>query len=297
MDKWIIIALVIIILLVIAIRPLQLLYKYYLNPCPANEPEKQEDFESYVEVVNSEEYSSAIKKFNTDFEVQVIKNIIYKNKSYPINQIDYAKQSSQKRLLIFAATHGNEFASALVIPELLKEISKNKIYQSWNIRIITPINPVGLNYQSRYNENGCDINRDFKNYQTIEAKIQRDAIKEFNPNIIISLHEGPQKGFFVIGTSSVSSSLEDSIIKSLETKQISMASKNFLGVPLAQTGLMHEGILINLAKRVFGIYTLGRYGESQGIGVITTESSWIESNLKKRINPHIITIETVINEY
>ena len=41
-----------------------------------------------------------------------------------------------------SAVHGNEFASALAIPELLKELNASKdIYHNWDIRVITPINP------------------------------------------------------------------------------------------------------------------------------------------------------------
>lgn len=185
-------------------------------------------------------------------------------------------------MLLFAATHGNEFASALVIPELLSEIANNESYQAWDIRIITPVNPVGLDYQSRYNPNGCNINRDFKSLQTVGAQIQRDAIQEFIPDIIISLHEGPQKGFFAIGTSSVSHDLEDSILSVLKGDQVQMANKSFFGLPLAKSGLMHEGLFINMAKKIFGIHTLGWYGETQGIGVITTESSWLETDVQKK---------------
>jgi hypothetical protein len=297
MNKYVILGLVIVVIVLLAFQPVQLFQKYYLTSCVASGPEKQDDFEMYLEEIDFEEYSATIKKFGTDFDVKVIKDVTYKNRTYSIQQIDQVNESSQKRLLIFAATHGNEFASALVIPELLSEIGKNNIFQSWNIRIITPINPIGLDYQSRYNEDGCDINRDFKNFQTVGAQIQRDTISEFDPNLIISLHEGPQKGFFVIGTSSVSRKIEESIITSLEEKQITMASKNFFGIPLVRRGLMHEGPIINIAKEIFRINTLGRYGESQGVGVITTESSWFETDVKKRVKPHIITIETVLREY
>lgn len=288
---------IVIVVIALAFRPLQLFHKYYLTPCVADGPEKQDDFEMHLEKVDLETYYESLEQFGDRFDVRVINEVSYNEKTYPIYQIDSVNEGSQNRLLLFAATHGNEFASALVIPELLREIGENEMYQSWDIRIITPINPVGLDYQSRYNEHGCDINRDFKNFQTLGAQIQRDAIQEFNPNIIVSLHEGPQKGFFVIGTASVSRELESSIISSLQYAQVQMASKSFLGLPLAKDGFMHEGFIITMAKKIFGIHTLGRYGESQGVGIITTESSWFDDDVENRIKPHMVVVETVVNEY
>lgn len=296
MNKWIILVIVIIVI-ALAFRPLQLFHKYYLTPCAADGPEKQTDFEMRLEKVDLEAYYESLEQFADKFDVRVINEVSYENKKYPIYQIDSINENSQNRLLLFAATHGNEFASALVIPELLRKIGKNEMYQSWNIRIVTPVNPVGLDYQSRYNENGCDINRDFNDFQTLGAKIQRDAIQEFNPDIIISLHEGPQKGFFVISTASVSLELESSILSELQKEEVQMASKSFLGLPLAKEGLMHEGFVITMAKKIFGIHTLGRFGESQGVGVITTESSWFDNDIQNRIKPHMVVVETVVNEY
>jgi len=297
MNKWIIFGVVIVVVAILAFRPLQLFYKYYLTPCAADGPEKQDDFEMHLEEINLESYYESLEQFDDEFNVQVINEVTYKDKTYPIYQIDSVNESSQNRLLLFAVTHGNEFASALVIPKLLREIGENEVYQSWDVRIVTPVNPVGLDYQSRYNENGCDINRDFKDFQTLGAQIQRDAIQEFNPDIIISLHEGPQKGFFAISTASVSRELESSILSELQKKEVQMASKSFLGLPLTKDGLMHEGFIITTAKKIFGIHTLGSYGELQGVGVITTESSWFDTDAQNRIKPHMIVVETVVNEY
>lgn len=296
-EKKLAIIIVVLIVFMLAISPIKLFHKYYLSPCPTNYPEKQDDFEMHLEEVDLEAYYESLEQFDDKFDVRVTNEVSYENKTYPIYQIDSVNEDSQNRLLLFAATHGNEFASALVIPELLREIGENEMYQSWDIRIVTPVNPVGLDYQSRYNKNGCDINRDFKNFQTLGAQIQRNAIQDFNPDIIISLHEGPQKGFFAIGTSSVSGDLEDSILSALKRQKVQMARKSFLGLPLAKSGLMHEGFIINKAKKVFGIRTLGWYGETQGIGVITTESAWFETDVQKRVNPHVTVIDTVVKEY
>lgn len=292
--KRIIISAVIVLAAIASYRPLRLFHEYYLSVCPVAKPEKQDDFSMHIEQVDIENYSTIIEQFEAEYQIQVVRTITYGEKDYSIYQIERTNEDRQRRLLVFAATHGNEFASALVIPELLSDIVDNDIYDSWSIRIITPVNPVGLEYQSRYNENGCDINRDFHKFQTIEAQIQRDAIQTFKPDIIVSLHEGPQDGFFAIATSGASADLRNAISVSLSEHKIMLAKRSFLGIPLAKEGIMYEGKWISSAKKIFGIHTLGRYAESQGISVITTESSWIEMDMEKRIVPHIITIRAIV---
>ena len=109
------------------------------------------------------------------------------------------------------------------------------------------------------------------------------------------MHEGPQKEFFIIGTSSISDENKNKIITRLKESKVALAKKNFFGIPLANEGFMHEGRFIKTLKKLFGIYTLGRHAEIKGVGVITTESSWYEKDINKRIKPHIETINSIIS--
>ena len=193
--------------------------------------------------------------------------------------------------------HGNEPAGTMAVPTLLDELRRKKISEDWHIRIITPVNPVGLEYQSRYNEDGCDINRDFSSFRTLEAQMQGEVVSNFKPNLIISFHEGPHDGFFMFTTSDVSHALEEAVLNKLQEHNVSLAEKSFFGLPLSKKGLWHEGAITSGMKKLLGVHTLGRYGQDQGIGVITTESSWINANLKERVQPHTWVIKAVLENY
>ena len=254
-----------------------------------------------LEAVDLDEYYETIESYGDVFDLQVLSEVAYEEASYPIYEINIeGSNEDKKKMLIVGVTHGNEFSSAFVVTELLKQIASGDradLYDAWDLRILSPLNPVGLLYQSRYNELGCDINRDFKDFKTVGAQLKRDAILDFSPNIAVSLHEGPQDGFFAIATDAVNNELIEALAHAYEEKDVDTASHSFLGLPLSRGGVMDEAGLITAAKHLLGIHSFGRYGESKGVPVITTESDWAEQEIDKRIAPHLVTIETVLEEF
>lgn len=300
MKKFLLLALVLIVvvILIFMFTPAKLLTKYFLNNCPADGPVKQTDFEMYSEPVDLAKYKEEIFSYSDIATINVLETTKYQDKDYEIYQVDIKNPQAEKNLLIFAATHGNEFASALVIEDLLNQVRQNgEMYKSWNIRIITPINPVGLAYDSRYNENGCDINRDFENFSTIGAKIQRQAIEQFKPQVIVSLHEGPQGGFFVIAESPVSETLRKAILFNLKKEEIHLAQKSFLGIPLSDSGLWYKKSFVYGLQKLFSIHTLGGYAHENNLTILTTESPWTSKDVELRKKPHLVVIKTVIENF
>lgn len=300
MKKFLLITLIFIavVILVFMFTPTKLLTKYFLNSCPADGPVKQSDFEMYSELLDLAKYKEEIFSYSDIATIDVLETIEYQNKNFEIYQVDIKNTQAKKNLLIFAATHGNEFASALVIPDFLKEVRKNTPqYQNWNIRIITPINPVGLAYESRYNENGCDINRDFENFSTIGAKIQKSAIEQFKPSAVISLHEGPQNGFFVIAESPTPQTQREAIISNLKAEEIHLAEKSFLKIPLGDSGLRYKKSFVYGLQKLFSIHTLGRYADENKLVVLTTESPWTSRDVELRKKPHLIVIGAVLQNF
>jgi len=278
---------------------LKLFYKYYLTPRPETSPIKQSDFEMYIKNFDFKKYREDIFAFQNQFSVEVAKTVEYKNDAFEIFRIETKNNQAKKRLLVFAAVHGNEFVGALVIPRFLAEISSSPdFYEDWQIRIIAPINPVGLKYQSRYNKDGYDINRDFKNFITEESRLQRDEIDNFKPDMIISLHEHPFNGFMFFCTNTVSKSLEEKILNKLKEKNILLWGSPFLiKVPGVKKGATRIGNFLKISMTILGIYSFERYISEKNIGDITSESYWNEKDIEKRIFPHMLVLQSIIANY
>lgn len=278
---------------------LKLFYKYYLTGRPENSPVKQNDFPMYVETFDFEKYRRNIFAFQNQFSVEVAKTIEYKNEVFEIFRVETKNNQAKKRLLVFATVHGNEFASALVVPRFLSDIQTNhNFYKEWQIRIIAPANPVGLKYQSRYNKDGYDINRDFKDFKTDEAKLQRDEIENFKPDVLVSLHEHPHKGFMFFCTDKVPKNIQNKILEKLQKENIQLAGKPFfIKMPESKDGITKLGIFLKIFMFVFGIHSLGRYTRPKNIADITTESYWNEKDIEKRIFPHMLVLQTIIKNF
>jgi len=115
--------------------------------------------------------------------------------------------SSKPRILIIGGTHGVEPQSAYYAKRLQEQLAKQA-----HIRVIPALNPDGLKVQTRTNARGVDLNRNMpsKNWQAVppllpngklnpyyggsmpaseaETKTLLETIKQFMPELIISLH-------------------------------------------------------------------------------------------------------------
>jgi len=228
------------------------------------------------------------------FASKVIAEILYKDQKYPVLQLDITGQQAEKKLLLFAGVHGNEFAATLAVEDIVDILKKDaKLYSKWSMRILAPLNPVGLAYQSRYNEEGYDINRDFRDFVTTGARLQRDAISGFSPDALVTLHESPEPGFFMFAEGKLPPGLKSAIAGKLAKAGIVSTKKMYLGVT------MHEGIwekspLAFLLQRLLNMHTLGSYVHASKIPTITTESTWSEKDIEARKTPHVLVVRAVL---
>lgn len=272
-------------------KALKLFKKYFLNQKPASGPVKQDDFEyMHLEPVDFEAYKKSLKILSKNY--QILETITYKKQQYEVAQIDI-NPSAKKRLLIFAGVHGNEFAAALSVIDLLDDTKQNSIvYENCHLRIITPLNPVGFVYQSRYNEIGRDINRDFKDFATTGGRLQKQVIEDFKPDFLITLHEGPQHGFFCLAESRTPKILKTKLVKALKSEGVQLATKSFLRFGIGE-GYWQKQRFFYFIQKLLSIYTLGRYSHELGIPQLTTESPWSSIDIKARRRPHVVTVRTV----
>lgn len=273
-------------------RSFKLFKKYFLSQRLPLGPVQQTDFSMYLEDFDYGDYKKQLGSFDAD--LRVIQTNTYKNCVYETFQLELGSKNSARKLLLFAGTHGNEFVPCLAIIDLLKQLQDNPaLYAGWTIRIITPVNPVGLVHQSRYDQNGKDINRDFKNFETNGASLQKDAMEEFNPDIIVSMHEGPQDGFFTICDGKLPDGLHNALAEDLKINDIKLARKNFFGLNIAN-GFWRKPQFVYTLQKILRVYTLGRYAKENGYTLLTTESDWSNKNIEARKTPHLSVIKSTL---
>lgn len=117
-----------------------------------------------------------------------------------------------------------------------------------------------------------------------------DAVR---PELLISLHEGPQRGFFVIGTASAPPQLAEAVANALAAEGIALATSNFLGLPLRSHGFETEGWFKSAIKRLIGLGSLGTYADGRNVGTLTTESPWGDRDLGLRVRAQVAAVRAV----
>jgi len=110
-----------------------------------------------------------------------------------------AVPSPRRRILINAAIHGNEPASAEAAVRFIEILSGSPDrYEDAAIDIIPIVNPWGWVHDTRYNQAGIDINRDFSTFRSQEAVIIRQNLQHAHYDLMLDLHEDPTaSGFYL----------------------------------------------------------------------------------------------------
>jgi hypothetical protein len=266
---------------------IKLFYKYHFTTKPYELPYVEDKFSIANLELDIDNYYQRIWTFSNIFNIQSIMEISYNKSKFPILEININPDADIK-VFILSGIHGNEQASVQVIPLFLKYLENNLAkYKSISIRIITPLNPTGLKHFSRYNANGYDINRDFKNLITKEASIARKSCNDFVPDISISLHEGPQSNTFIFTNELVNNNLAHTLLDKLSKHNIVLAEKSYFGNKLKIPGLFAVTGMAKLGTKLqsllFNIETFGTSQVKYNVPNITLETCWADSGTS-RIN-------------
>ena len=134
------------------------------------------------------------------------------------------------------------------VPEILERYDRDG---SVALRVLTPVNAIGAAELSRFNADGYDINRDFIQFRTEEARLVRRAFDEFRPDFVLSLHEGPQDAAFMFTNPHVDIALAKRLLAALEAGGTTLATKDYFGLTLKPPGLSASSPFQRVVLRVW----------------------------------------------
>jgi protein MpaA len=128
----------------------------------------------------------------------------YTKRKTPIKALYVGKGKTY--VMVLGAIHGDEASSASVVESFATLIAKNDLIQDMTIIVIPVVNPDGLRSQTRTNDNGVDVNRNFpatnwkaeskrtryypgeKPSSEPETRALMQLIQKSPPKLIISVH-------------------------------------------------------------------------------------------------------------
>ena len=272
-----------------AYTPARQFHRFFLTACAATGPAPESELDIDVQSVDLESFYARLLEAAVGLSVEQIATASYDGRQYPLYLIGPQGYAANDSTLVIAGVHGNEISGSLAAVQIL-ETMRTRPPDAAPIHLLAPANPVGLGHGSRYNSQGCDINRDFAAFRTIEADAIRKAIDQLRPRLVVALHEGPQDGLFVIGTQITPVATLNRLVAQLEAQPIPLATENNLGVGLPTPGVMTEGAFITRAKGWLGIYSAGEYASKLGIPLITVEIPWGWPDMQQRVRAQTMSV-------
>ncbi len=249
---------------------------------------------------DSERYAKTLQRYAGRFQIDQLDEVAYRGQHRAIHRLRACGDASQRKtLLILCGVHGNEYAGLLVVPRLLERLTANPAcFAHLDICIVTPVNPVGAQEGSRYNAEGYDINRDFKRFDTPEARAVRRAIEESEPDFILSLHEGPHDGCFMFANHDVDPALAGPVLEKLTAGGTRLATVDYLGRTLDTPGYAPATPGLKLAwwlwGTVLGMVSMTSYAHTLATPEITLETSWRDPG-EVRLHTHLEFVLAIVD--
>jgi len=117
----------------------------------------------------------------------------------PIWVVRVERPGAAKRALVAAGIHGNEPAGPAWAVELVRLLAADpSAFPEISFDIVPLLNPWGWSRDTRYDRDGHDVNRDFAEFASQEARVFRDLAAGRRYDFAIDHHEDRSaKGFYV----------------------------------------------------------------------------------------------------
>lgn len=275
-----------------SLHELRLFARYHLVRRVATEPVRDPDLGSVELPYESGQFEDDLRDAAGPAGVETLAELVYRGRSHPIFRVAFEAAPSAPRVLILSGVHGNERAGVLAVPPMLRRFrADSDLFGRVALSVMSPLNPVGVAEMSRFNVNGFDINRDFKHFETLEARLVRSEVERWRPEAILSLHEGPQDSTFMFTNAFVPRSLATQLLHAIAAGGSRLATRDYFGRTLNPPGYAPHtwalGIVETLWASTLGMRATGSWAESRGVAEITLETPWREKSLEGRARPHI----------
>jgi predicted deacylase len=233
-------------------------------------------------------FEQAVRAFADRYDVAEAARLTYRGTTRPILSVSSRTPEPATRLLVISGIHGNEQAGIVCIPEILERWDREGPVA---LRVLTPVNPIGAAELSRFNADGYDVNRDFVRFRTEEARLVRRAFDEHRPDMVLSLHEGPQDAAFLFANRHVDPGLARRMLAALEAGGTTLAEKDYFGLRLRPPGLSAstplQRAVVGTWEALFRMRAVNGFAAQRGIPELTLETGWRSPDRATRVRAHV----------
>ena len=218
----------------------------------------------------------------------------YQISTYPLVKIVLGK-SNPRRVLISAGIHGDEPAGIETILSFLENKHYSSYTNNWEITLLPCINPHGYEYGIRENHDEKDLNRLFKETQSVTEVSFAQSVLSTPFELTIELHEDNESSGYYLYQKGVD--VKDDKIGF----EIIDAIKNIMPINLNDeidgTSADHGVIGKAIDMSIMDWWPMALYGLSKGVERCLTLETASQYDMEIRIDAHLTAIKTALNYY
>ncbi len=199
------------------------------------------------------------------------------------------------RALILAGTRGEDRAAVQAALDLLRDLAFSpQRHFGWDLDLLPLVNPWGFVHDQAANAYGIDIDRDFVQFRSAEARLLRKFLREKRYDLVVELREDAGAGGFAIGRTGA----ED-----LSASARLIARMRQAGFPVASDTLFFLGPKEGVAHTpLWGLKVLGWFRQATLAGYLRERVSSAvyalvtprEAPLEERIAMHRLAIAELL---
>ena len=221
-------------------------------------------------------------------------NHTYQISTYPLIKLVLGK-GNLRRVLISAGIHGDEPAGIVTILSFLENHYYSSYINKWEITLLPCINPYGYEYGTRENHDEKDLNRLFKEAQSVTEVSFAQSVLSTSFELTIELHEDNESSGYYLYQKGID--VKDDKIGF----EIIDVIKNIMPINMddeidgtsADHGVI--GKAIDMSKMDW--WPMAIYGLSKGVERCLTLETASQFDMSIRVDAHLNAIKTALNYY
>jgi len=160
---------------------------------------------SFTELPKTKIINDFLKKLADSSHYAQVENLGYSDGGRAINALLISTDSEfladgkpidgKLSVMLIGSQHGTEPSGSEAIQIIARQLlsgGMDNVIESMNLILVPNANPDGRDNNQRFNENGGNINRDYIELLLSETLLFVDTLYEFQPNVILDVHEASE---------------------------------------------------------------------------------------------------------
>ncbi|MBN1699257.1 MAG: DUF2817 domain-containing protein [Spirochaetales bacterium] len=254
---------------------------------------QQRNYQDFLKRVHSIKGSSISK--------EQIGSVTYDGVEYRVMALIHTpERTPEKYVLFISGAHGNETAGPEAIISFFGYIGTHpELFEDIAIYAIPMVNPWGWVHNIRQNANGYDINRDFVNFLTKEARIVSEFGARHEYELVIDHHEAHAGGAFIYAYGYEDSETSRELMRYLKEDGYAVAEQIRSGTRYIPGGVVSipSGFTSMTPTRWRNRSTIARYFNMNGTAHSFTMETSLYKQFRHRIAVHVEVMKFFIDRY